>query len=197
MGIEIRGARLIHGSSIETVAAAIGISPSQVGRIERGVLPTVSVDQLARLGAAVGLDIRVRSYPGPDPTLDTGQIRLLNRLRSRLDADLTFRTEVPLPTLGDQRAWDALVGGLDGDDLPVDAETRLVDLQSQVRRVTLKLRDSGFDAVLLVVSDSRRNRQVLAGAGSILATDFPVTGRTALRELAAGRHPGGSSIVVL
>lgn len=74
VGGEIRVAQRIVGRSIEAVASACGISPSQVGRIERGTLGSVSVDQLARLGAVVGLDVRIHVYPGPDPVLDTAQL---------------------------------------------------------------------------------------------------------------------------
>ena len=199
IGHELRVARRVLGQSVHVIGSAAGMSGAQVARIERGVLPTVSVDQLARIGAVVGLDVRVRAYPGPDPTLDAGQTPLLGRLRARLAADLGFRTEVPLPMPGDQRAWDAVIDRLRGiaPILPVEAESRFVDGQAQVRRIMLKLRDSGLDSVLLVVSDTRANRRAIAGTGSILLADFPIPARRSLRALAAGEHPGGSAIVLL
>lgn len=199
IGHELRVARLIAGKSLEVVARASRISPSQVGRIERGVLPAVSVDQLARVGAVLGLDVRVRAYAGPDPLLDAGQVALLGRLRDRSHADLSFRTEVVLPIVGDQRAWDALIGGLTGlmPELPVDADTRLVDRQAQVRRLMLKLRDSGFDAVLWVIADTRGDRDALAAGASTILPDFPISARKALGALADGRHPGGSAVVLI
>jgi transcriptional regulator with XRE-family HTH domain len=199
IGQELRTARSILGMSQASVSRSSGLSPAQVGRVERGVLPSVSVDQLARIGASVGLDIRVRAYPGADPVLDAGQVALLDRLQLRLHPGLSFRTEVPLPIVGDQRAWDAVIGGLTGPaaQLPVDADTRLVDGQGQVRRVMLKLRDSGLDHVLFVVADTRHNREAVRAASSSLLADFPVSPRLALRALASGRHPGGSAIVLL
>ena len=199
IGHELRVARHILGASVHTIGPAAGMSGAQVARIERGALRTVSVDQLARIGAVVGLDVRVRAYPGSDPTLDAGQIALLGRLRERLASDLGFRTEVPLPIAGDKRAWDAMIDRLRGlaAHLPVEAETRIVDGQAQVRKITLKLRDSGLDAVLVAVSDTRGNRRALAAAGSILLADFPIPGRRALSALAAGEHPGGSAVVLL
>ena len=198
-GHELRIGRQIRGSSLETVAASSGMSASQVGRIERAALPNVSLDQLARVGAAVGLDVRVRTYPGADPVLDAGQIALLGRLQSRLHRGLTFRTEVPLPIMGDQRAWDAVIDRLRGPEprLPVEAETRFVDGQSQVRRVKLKLRDSGLEYVLLVLSDTKRNRDAVAAARSILIPEFPISARRALAALASGEHPGGSALILL
>jgi hypothetical protein len=170
-----------------------------VGRIERADLPTVNLDQLARLGAAVGLDVRVRAYPGPDLLLDAGQVALLGRLRLRLHPDLTFRTEVPLPIAGDQRAWDGMIGGLSGlaKRMPVEAETRWLDAQGQMRRLTLKLRDSGLDDVLLLLADTRRNREALAVAASIVLSAFPISPRRALAALALGQHPGGSACLIL
>ena len=199
IGHELRVARQVVGESVHVVGSAIEMSGMQVSRIERGILPTVSIEQLARLGAAVGLDVRVRAYPGPSPVLDAAQMALLGRLRARLPRHLLFRTEVPLPSVGDQRAWDASISRLVGiaDVLPVEAETRLVDGQAQFRRISLKLRDSGLEHVLVVLADTRRNRDVLRGASSILSGDFPVSPRRALAALSAGHHPGGSAIVLI
>jgi transcriptional regulator with XRE-family HTH domain len=199
VGSDFRVARHVLGRSIESVAGTVGISAAQVSRIERGTHTAVTVDQLARIGAAIGLDVRVRAYPGPDPTLDAGQIALLARLRDRLAPVLGFRAEVPLPILGDQRAWDAMIDRLIGISpfLPVEAESRLIDGQAQVRRVMLKLRDSGLEHVLLVVSDTKRNRDALSAASSTILADLPVSPRRALAALGAGRHPGGSALVVL
>lgn len=198
-GSELRTARRVAGKSLAEVGRASGLSPSQVGRIERGVLSTVSVEQLARVGAAVGLDVRVRSFPGPDPVLDAGQVALIGRLRKRIDPRLSFRTEVVLPILGDQRAWDALINGLTGANgqLPLDADTRLIDAQAQLRRIKLKLRDSGFDSVLWVLADTHANRDALAATASMILPDFPVPARRALSALGAGKHPGGSALVLL
>jgi transcriptional regulator with XRE-family HTH domain len=199
IGDDIRTARMILGRSLEEVGPAAGMSPSQAGRIERAVLETASIDQLARLGAVVGIDVRVRSYPGPDPVRDARQIALLERLQGRLHPDLVFRAEVPLPLAGDQRAWDGMIRGWhdESQPLPVEGETRLIDLQAQVRRITLKLRDSGLAHVLVVVSETRQNREALVFGERLLTTEFPISPRHALAALAAGRHPGGSALVLL
>jgi hypothetical protein len=72
-----------------------------------------------------------------------------------------------------------------------------VDVQAQHRRLNLKLRDSGFDAVLWLVARTRHNRDVLDAAAASLNADFPVSARRALAALEAGRHPGGSAIVLI
>jgi len=200
IGTEIRTARIAAGLSQRSVAEACGISHTQVGRIERAVLASISVVQLARVGAAVGLDVRIRAYPGPAPIRDVAQVALMRRCRALLPASATLRLEVPIPIDGDQRAWDGAIAGLvDGPraPLPVEAETVLYDLQAQIRRLQLKLRDGRSDHVLLLVLDSRRNRRIVREAWPILANIFPISPRRALAALAEGRHPGGSALVFL
>lgn len=104
-----------------------------------------------------------------------------------------------MPIPGDKRAWDACIDQLAGlaPVMPVEADTRLLDVQAQVRRIMIKLRDSGLEAVLFVLADTRRNREAVSAAGSALMADFPVGPRPALKSLAEGRHPGGSALVLL
>lgn len=176
------------------------MSYTQVGRIERAVHANVSAAQLARIGAVVGLDVRIRAFPGPAPLRDAAQLALLDRLRARLNPNLTFRTEVPLPLEGDQRAWDAVINGFVtpfAPALPAEAETRINDFQAQTRRIVLKLRDGGFDHVLLVVAGTRTNRHAVRAAGTAVGEIFPIRAREALAALAAGEHPGGSALIFL
>lgn len=196
---EIRTARLTLGRSIEAVGADAGMSSSHASRIERGEHPRVTHEQLVVLGAAVGLDIRTRAYPGPDRPLDAAQLGLIRRLQARLPSNVGLRTEVPLLGNGDQRAWDGVIGGLSGAStlLPFDADTRLADVQAQHRRLQLKRRDAGVDHVLWVVARTRHNREMVAAAGALLTTDFPRSARHVLSALAEGRHPGGSAIILL
>lgn len=201
-GAELRQARVSAGLSLADVGRTVGLSASQISRIERGRARSVTVVQLCRLGAVVGLNVRVRTYPGPDPLRDAGQVRLIERLRVRLHPHLRFRTEVELPERGDQRAWDGWVGGLrpvggSGTTLAAEAETRITDLQALLRRLHTKMRDGGVLAVLLVVADTRANRAAVAAGGLTIAEVFPVSARQALRALAKGEHPGGSSLVFL
>ena len=202
IGGELRDARVSAGLSLAQVGAAVRMSSSQVGRIERAIVPTASVDQLARIGASVGLDVRIRTYPGPDPLRDAGQVALLDRLRARLAAGLTFRTEVPLRLPGDLRAWDGRIGGLRyrppmHATLPVEGETRISDAQAQFRRLALKMRDDDEPAVLVVVADTRRNRAAASEAAAAIRELFPVSPRRAMAALSDGSHPGGSALVFL
>lgn len=199
VGAELRTARIMTGKTQQDVGRAVRMSYSHVGRIERAALPSATVMQLARIGAVVGLDVRVRAYPGGSPLRDAGQIALLDRLRERLSRNLKMRTEVPLQIEGDQRAWDAVIVGFEpaADPLHAEGQTRLYDAQAQLRRIALKARDSGVDTVLVVIADTPRNRAAVRAAGSMLTEAYPIRPRAALSALAAGRHPGGSALVFI
>jgi transcriptional regulator with XRE-family HTH domain len=201
-GMELHQARVSAGLSLRAVAEACGISPSQLSRMERGRLGSVSAEQLAVAGSVVGLDVRTRIYPAGDPLRDAGQVRLLGRLRSLLPATVRLVSERPVASHGDLRAWDGTILGLDGQGaypsyLDVEGETRITDLQAQTRRIALKARDAGAAYVLVVVADTTANRRAVLGASASILADFPIPAREALAALRAGRHPGGSALVFL
>ncbi len=200
VGTDIRTARVSAGLSLRAVGRAVGMSYTQVGRIERAVHENVSAMQIARIGAVVGLDVRLRAFPGPAALRDAGQLALLDRLRARLHPDLTLQTEVPLPIERDQRAWDGMIRGFIApatSTLPAEVETRIHDFQAQTRRIMLKCRDAGIEHVLLVVAGTRTNRRAIRAAQSAVDELFPVPERVALAALGAGAHPGGSALVFL
>jgi transcriptional regulator with XRE-family HTH domain len=191
----IRSARLALNLSLDDVAVAVGLSPSQLSRTERGQV-AVSIPTLARMAAAVGQELSVRCFAGGAAIRDRAQLKLLADFRAAISIDLRWATEVPMPNVGDARAWDGLVGG-PGFRIGVDAETRIRDAQAVQRRVALKHRDSGVEHAILLVRDTRWNRQVLREAAASLQGSFPVSGSHALKALAGGRDPGGSAIVLL
>jgi hypothetical protein len=150
---------------------------------------------LALMAAVLGLDLPLRAYPGDDPVRDAAQLALLARFRTRLP-NIRHTAEVPLNIPGDRRAWDEVASG-SGWSTPVEAETRLRDVQALERRLALKLRDGGRDRLVLLVADTRHNRRVLRLTGDSLRAAFPVYGRDALAALDQGRCPSGSSIILL
>ena len=202
VGDELRLGRVGAGLSLSEVGRTCGISRSQVARIERAQVEIVQVHHLVRIGAAVGLDVRLRAYPRGDPIRDAAQVRLIDRFRNRIDPELAVRTEVPLPIEGDLRAWDAWVDGFqdpapDQVGMPVEAETRIADLQATTRRLTLKMRDGNVRSVVLVVADTRTNRATVRAAAAAIHELFPVVPRVAWAALASGRHPGGSALLLV
>ncbi len=196
LGNEARLGRLEHGLSQCDVGRAIGLSRSQVSRVERGLAPNVSVRVLARLEAAVGLDLAVRTYPGGQPIRDAAHVALLRRLRAVIDPGWQWRTEVPVGPPGDRRAWDAVIGR-PGTQVAVEAETRVRDLQSLERRVSLKQGDWGAGSVVLLLADTRSNRLVVRNYTDIILGTFPVDGRGALAALQSGIAPNGNAVILL
>lgn len=194
-GDELREARIGLGLSQRQVSRAGGLSQAQISRIERGRLVTVSLDQYCRIAAVLGLNASLKFYPGGRPLRDQGQLGLLDRFRPHVGVPLECRTEVQVQR-GDPRAWDmCLFGG--AVVVGLDAETRLRDCQAVQRRIMGKAGDSGISRVILLVADTHANRRAIREAGVTLNEMFPVPSHVALRELRAGRVPGGSSLIVL
>ena len=196
-GAEIKLARLAAGLSLQDVGRAVGLSYSQVGRIERAAQPNVSLLHLIRLCSVVGLDLSVRAYPGARPIRDVAHIGLLERFRSRLHADLHMRVEVPLRLDGDKRAWDALVVGRGSDRVAVEAETRMTDFQAIARRIALKQRDDSVDRVILLLAATRTNREAVRAAEPFVGDSFSLEVRATMAALAEGRLPSRSALVFL
>ena len=196
LGAELREARLEAGVSQGVVASLVACSHNKVGRIERGVLTTASIIDLAKLAAVLGLDLSVKVYPDGPPIRDAAHVALLERLKAKLGRGMTMRTEVPMPLEGDRRAWDALIQGR-GFRIGVEAETRLRDVQALTRRIGLKQRDAGIEQVILVVASTRTNRRLLGEFESALRGEFPLGTRSVAAALRAGVDPGGSGVLVL
>jgi transcriptional regulator with XRE-family HTH domain len=195
LGKDLRIARTGAGLSSRAVADVTETSHQQLLAFERGRHLHPPVEDLGAWCATVGLDLVIRAFPGGDAIRDAGQQRLLERLRARLHPSLAFRTEVALPADLDRRAWDAVITGREWR-LPVEAETVLNDLQALDRRLNRKARDAGIHAVLLVVADTRGNRQAIHSAPAALAS-FRRDSRRVLGALASGLAPGESAILLL
>lgn len=197
LGDELLRARLDRGLSQATVAAATGISRSEVSRIERAEVARVSVAVLSRLLAVVGLELSARAYPKGSPIRDRAQLALLARFRAVVGESVRVRSEVPLPTPGDMRAWDMVLAVTTGL-VAVEAETRPRDVQALLRRVELKLRDDpAIKSAVLLLADTRHNRALVREHGEILRANFPQDARQTLRALGQGIDPGGSGIILL
>ncbi len=164
--------------------------------MENGRARRVPYETLAVTAAVLGLDLPLRTFPAGEPIRDAAQVALLGRLRTMLGPELRWRTEVPLAIPGDRRAWDAVIEGR-GWRVPVDAESRLRDVQAFSRRLALKQRDDRSESVILLVADTRHNRHVLRLAGPDLAATFPTPGRQAIAKLSNGERPPGSAIILL
>jgi transcriptional regulator with XRE-family HTH domain len=196
-GRTIHDARIAAGLSLREAARAAGSSASQFARVERGRLANLSIDQVARHAGVVGFDARLRLYPGPDPVRDAGQNAVRDRFRAHLAPSLRLLGEVPV-VQGDRRAFDGMVIGFQARQrLPIEFETRFADGQAQIRRLLLKANDGGFANLLIVVADTRRNRDAVRAAESLLRDTFPLAKRAVLKALTEGRYPDGSALILL
>jgi transcriptional regulator with XRE-family HTH domain len=196
LGRAVHDARVDRGLSLADVGSAVGLSAASISRAERGLSPNVSIAAVAQLLEVVGLEFSGRAFPGSGPIRDAAHIRLLEAFRTRLHRSVRWATEVPLPTLGDQRGWDAMIS-MPTWRYGVEAETSPRDAQALDRRIQLKARDSNVDGVILLLPDTRAARVFLDGAGAHLRATFPVPGRRVLELLGAGVDPGGSSTVMV
>jgi transcriptional regulator with XRE-family HTH domain len=195
LGAELRNARLAGGLRQVAVARAIGMSNARVSRVEHGLLRGLSIADLARHGAAVGLRLHARFYPTGGGLRDAAQLDLLRRLRARIGDRWRWQLESPLPIPGDQRAFDALLTG--ATTVAVEAITRLHDAQAQLRAAALKQRDGGVPRLVILLSATLHNRTAVASAGDVLATTFPLGTRATLNALSQGQDPGDNGIVLL
>jgi hypothetical protein len=171
------------------------MSQMQVSRVERG-LGSTGVVGLATLTSIVGLDLVVNVYPGGAPVRDVAHARLLGRLQASLPALNGWRTEVPLPIPGDQRAVDAELW-LAGKRVGFELETRLGDAQATARRVALKQRDAGLARMVLVVADTRANRAAILGGAPTLKATFSLGSRAVMASLRNGAAPSGNGVVLV
>lgn len=198
LGRDFRIARVGAGLSLRTVADTTGASHQQLARFERGELRRVVLEDVGAWCATVGLELALRAYPAGDPLRDRAQRALLARLRERIHRTLRWREEVPLPVEGDRRAWDAVVEPPDRSwRLRIEAETSIADAQALERRLALKIRDDPTGHVLLLVADTRANRQAVVALASGIGTALPAPPRSMLRALREGDEPPGSGIVLL
>lgn len=196
LGRELRLARLAAGLTQAEVGRRLGLSDSEVSRIERAGARGLTVAALHRHAALVGLRVWIRLYPGARRVLDAPQIALMDRLRQRLEESWAWQLEVPVAIEGDLRAADALLSR--GEvTIVVEAITRLSDVQAQVRAAQLKRRDIGATRLLLLVGGSTANRAALREAAPVMNAAFMTGTRRLLQALAEGHDPGRDCLIVL
>jgi transcriptional regulator with XRE-family HTH domain len=195
LATDVVAARLAAGLSKRELAHRLRIGQARLARAESGDPATLTIDLLARLAPVLGLQLAANLYPDGDPARDRAHLALLARFRARLSTGLRWRTEVPMPNVGDRRSGDGMIDGVDWDAL-VEAETVLTDLQLVERKAAAKQRDLAARRLILLVADTRRNREVIR-LHPELRERFPIDTRTCLTRLGGGRDPGGDCLVVL
>ena len=193
---EMHAARIGLGISQREVGAIVGMSTSQISRIERALAPHPDIIQASRLAQVLGLEIWMRSYPSGAPVRDTAHLKLLARLRAVTHPAFDWQLESPIPIPGDLRAFDAVLR-VPPVGIGVTAETHLTDIQALLRRERLKMRDARLDRLILLAGATLANRRALLVAGPALRAELPLDSRAILRALRSGVDPGGDGILLL
>jgi transcriptional regulator with XRE-family HTH domain len=194
---ELHDARIEAGLSLADLARSAGLSPAQLGRLERGLIRRPTVEQLCRAWAPLGMRLSVRPFPVGSPIRDRAQVALLRRFEACLGPPLRLRREVPLPIVGDPRAWDGMIEG-DGERFFIEGESRITDAQAVGRKLRQRVRDDPrASIVLLVATRSDHNRRVVAEHREALRDLLPMDGGPILRALRSGHRPAASGIVLV
>ncbi len=100
-----------------------------------------------------------------------------------------------MPIVGDRRSADALIQG-ERFEAIVEAETHTDDIQALERGIAGKQQDLGIGRVVLLVSDTRHNRNVISRIEE-LRRRFPIGTRGCLGSLSRDADPGGDCLVIL
>jgi len=196
IGRELRVARILAGMTQKQVAAALHTSTSHVSRVEHGLIMGLTMHQLHRHAAVIGLKPYVNLYPLVARPLDSAQLQLFGRFRARIAPTWKVVLEATMPIRGDLRAADALLS-LPGCRCVVEIVTRLADFQAQLRSARRKVRDLEADRLIMVVAATHTNRRAIRDSGRAVDEAFPVRTKEGLRALALGADPGGDALILL
>jgi transcriptional regulator with XRE-family HTH domain len=195
---EFHERRLMIALSQAYVAAAARLSRTRYGLIERGRSTSLTFDELHRIAAVLGLSPSCRLFPDGAPVRDAAHSARLAAFLTAVRPPIRYRVEVSLPIVEgrpERRAWDAVLFA-GSDRCAVELEMRLRDVQALLRRIDLKRRDDPTESFLLLVADTRHNRQIL-GEFSGLFSDLPrLRRRTTPDALAEGRLPPSGILLV-
>jgi transcriptional regulator with XRE-family HTH domain len=195
LATELETARLAAGLSYRELARQLGIGHELVAKALRADPSALTVDFVAKEAGVLGLELGASLHPVGDPVRDKAHLALIRRFRARLGSGLTWRSEVPIPIAGDRRSADGIIAG-PGFEILVEAETRLDDVQAMERKLAGKRRDLGIRGAILLIADTRHNRDVVLRLEELRRL-FPVGTRACLAALARGREPDGDALVIL
>ncbi len=196
IGRELRVARILAGMTQGQVAESLQFSISHVSRVEHGLIKGISLPNLFRHAAVVGLKPYIKLYPLVSRPMDHAQLALFARFRERISDAWHVIVEAAMPIVGDLRAADALLH-IPTCRCVVEVITRLADLQAQLRSARRKVRDLEADRLIFVVLGTETNRRALRDAGRAATDAFPMRTKGALQRLADGMDPGADALIML
>ncbi|HVM25654.1 MAG TPA: helix-turn-helix transcriptional regulator [Candidatus Limnocylindrales bacterium] len=188
----IRHARCVAGMTRESASARAGIARSTWERIEGGAT-NVTFANLVAAADAVGLDLVCQMYPGHEPGLrDSGQLAMAAMLSDMAGPGWRITLEEPAGDHGeaiDQVFWGA------SEILAVEIERFLLDWQAQSRRWALKrdwlaARHARPVRLVVVVTDTRRNRAAVGPFLPVIERALPAGSRAVLQAIRTGEPLG-------
>ena len=209
-GDEIRALRLDSGVSLRDVAAATGLHPSHIARIE-AAKAHASVEALTAISIALGADLGIRLFAGSGPRLvDRFQAAMVDSFVRVLHPRWSVRLEVPVLTpargvidaaLSDQSAALAVAA---------EFQTELRRLEQQIRwsnekadglaaRLTQEAGSGPAATVsrLLVLRSTTTTREIARRYETTLATAYPAPTADVVRALTGTAEWPGAGIVWL
>lgn len=197
IGEELRLARLEAGLTRQHVVRLSGLSWSTIARVELGD-SGATIATLCRIGQAVGLDVVLRGYPGPRPTLrDRGQLALADQLVNVAHA--TWQPVVELAVGEHGEAIDlAFFGPI--EIVAVEIERLIADFQAQYRRADAKRqRLSSLHRrpvrLVLAVEDRRPNRAALVEHRGVTNVALPAGSRAVMEAFRSGKPLGRDGLL--
>lgn len=165
-------------------------------RIESGT-PTVTLTNLVAATEAVGLDLVLQTYPGRATSLrDSGQLGIAQAIASI--ADQAWRATFEHRAGDHGEAIDLVLWGRD-EVLAIEIERMAVDWQGQYRRASLKrdwlaARTDRPVRLVMVLADTRRNREALSPFADLLGRTFPAGSAAVTRAIRDGSRLGSDGL---
>jgi transcriptional regulator with XRE-family HTH domain len=83
VGREVRAARRMAGLSQDALGVTMGLSGSEIGRIERGEAPWLGIRDASAILSALGLKLWMQTFPIGSSLRDAGHLRLLADFEAR------------------------------------------------------------------------------------------------------------------
>ena len=196
IGREVELARTNLGLTPTAAARLANVAPGTQRRVEAGD-PTVSIDVMCRVAAALGLKAWGKAFPAATPSLrDTGQLAIAEHLRAAVST--AFRTSME-HAVGNARAIDLVLFGT-SEIICVEIERLLADWQAQYRAADVKRTELAAShqrpvRLVMAVEDTRRNRAVVQEHATLIRSMLPTGTRPIMRMLRSGGELGGDGLL--
>jgi transcriptional regulator with XRE-family HTH domain len=202
IGEEVLSLRLDAGVSLRELAAATGLHPSHLARIEAAKV-RASIEALTAIGVALGADLGIRFFAASGPRLvDRFQGPMVESFVRQLDPRWSVRLEVPVTTPARGVVDAALADGSAALAVAAEFQSELRRLEQLVRWSNEKAdglaarldresngRDSWTVSRLLVVRSTVATREIAQRYEGRLAAAYPARAADVVDALTTSAVP--------